>query len=116
MKTNQALTALLLFALMRGVTFGETAILFPQKDNTLYLDVNGQLSNGQGVYLYAGMTQADSLRRGLVAFDLTSIPANATITAVRTETALMIHLINESALRHTERSCHVAITGEGRRG
>ncbi len=80
MKTKKALTALLLFALMRGITSAETAILFPVKDNTLYLDLNGQVSNGQGIYFFAGMTLANSLRRGLVAFDLTSIPANATIT------------------------------------
>ena len=57
-----------------------TVSLPPQKDNTLYEDAAGQLSNGQGVYLYAGLTQSNSLRRGLIAFDLSSIPANATIT------------------------------------
>ena len=57
MKTKKALTALLLFALMGGITFAETAILFPLKDNTLYLDPFGQVSNGQGIYLFAGMTQ-----------------------------------------------------------
>ena len=80
MKTNKALTALLFIALMRGVTFADTAVLFPLKDNTLYLDPAGQVSNGQGIYMFAGMTQANSLRRGLVAFDLASIPANAIIT------------------------------------
>jgi len=54
----------------------------PSKDNTLYLDLNGQLSNGQGPYLYAGRTSNDLLRRGLVAFNLTSVPTNATITGV----------------------------------
>ena len=81
MKTKKALAALLFFALMGGITFAETAILFPLKDNTLYLDPAGQVSNGQGIYLFAGMTNANSLRRGLVAFDLASIPANATVTA-----------------------------------
>ena len=51
-----------------------------QKDNTLYLDLNGQLSNGHGAYLFTGRTSNDALRRGLIAFDLTSIPINATIT------------------------------------
>jgi len=80
MKTQKALTALLLFAAVRSATLADTVSLLPQKDNTIYLDLNGQLSNGQGVYLFAGRTTNDALRRGLVAFDLTSIPANATIT------------------------------------
>jgi hypothetical protein len=53
----------------------------PSKDNTLYYDLSGQLSNGKGPYLYAGRTSTDSIRRGLIAFDLTSIPANATVTS-----------------------------------
>src|SRR5688572_13618719 len=81
MKTKQALMALLFFAFMGGVTFAQTVILLPSKDNTLYLDPAGQVSNGQGIYLFAGMTQSNSLRRGLVAFDLTTIPPNATVTA-----------------------------------
>jgi hypothetical protein len=40
----------------------------------------GQLANGQGIYLFAGRTTNDLFRRGLIAFDLTSIPANAIIT------------------------------------
>jgi hypothetical protein len=81
MKTYKALTAFLLFAAMRSGTFAVTISLPAQKDNTVYLDLNGQLSNGQGIYLFAGRTTNDLLRRGLIAFDLTSIPANATITA-----------------------------------
>ena len=57
-----------------------TVSLSPQKDNTLYEDPAGALSNGQGVFLYAGITQSNLLRRGLIAFNLSSIPANATIT------------------------------------
>ena len=73
---------LLLFAAARGVSFAETVFLLPQKDNTLYEDPFGQSSNGQGAYLFAGRTQVPNLRRGVIAFDLTSIPANATVTAV----------------------------------
>ena len=61
--------------------FGTSTVsLAPQKDNTLYEDAAGQTSNGQGIYLFAGKTNVPSLRRGLIAFDLTSIPTNATIT------------------------------------
>jgi hypothetical protein len=80
MKTYKALTALLFFAAMRSTTFADTVSLLPQKDNTLYLDLFGQLSNGQGIYLFAGMNTSNALRRGLIAFDLAAVPTNATIT------------------------------------
>ena len=80
MKTYKALTALLLFATMPSAIFADTVSFLAQKDNTLYLDLNGQLSNGQGIYLFAGRTSNDAFRRGLIAFDLTSVPTNATIT------------------------------------
>jgi hypothetical protein len=57
-----------------------TISFFPQRDNTLYEDPTGQLSNGQGIYFYDGKTGGNLLRRGLIAFDLTSIPANAIVT------------------------------------
>ena len=65
-----------------GATRADTVILAPSKDNTLYEDGAGSLSNGAGVYLFAGRTAAPSLRRGLIAFDFSSIPANATISSV----------------------------------
>ncbi len=80
MKQCNALMALLFLAALPSATLAVTVSLSPQKDNTLYEDAAGQLSNGQGVYLFAGLTQSNNLRRGLIAFDLSSIPANATIT------------------------------------
>jgi hypothetical protein len=80
MMTRKTLTTLLLLATMHSATFADTVFLSPQKDNTLYEDGKGLLSNGHGMYLFAGKTNAPSLRRGLIAFDLTSIPGNATIT------------------------------------
>jgi hypothetical protein len=58
----------------------DTVFLSPLKDNTLYEDPAGQTSNGSGIYFFAGKTNVPSLRRGLVAFNLSAIPANATIT------------------------------------
>ncbi len=73
----------LLHKMMTGVVhvFGTSTVsLLPSKDNTLYEDdPPGQTSNGQGIYLFAGKTNQPFLRRGLVAFDLSEIPANATI-------------------------------------
>jgi hypothetical protein len=64
---------------MRSAASADTVFLSPQKDNTLYEDSAGQLSNGHGIYFFAGKTGVAGLRRGLIAFDLTAIPANATI-------------------------------------
>jgi hypothetical protein len=60
------------------------------KDNTLYENATGQVSNGKGIYFFAGKTgnATNSLRRALVAFDLTSIPSNATITSATYSMAL----------------------------
>jgi hypothetical protein len=80
MKQCNALMALLFLAVLPSTGWAVTVSLSPQKDNTLYEDASGQISNGQGVYLYAGLTQSSTLRRGLIAFNLSSIPANATIT------------------------------------
>jgi len=85
MRIHRALLAFLLFGIMRGGTFADMVSLSPQKDNTLYEDGNppaGQTSNGAGAFMFAGKTNVPSLRRGLVAFDLSSIPTNATVTAV----------------------------------
>lgn len=62
----------------------QTVTLSASKDNTLYQESNAaqQLSNGQGSYLFAGRTAQPRTRRGLIAFDLSSIPQNATITGV----------------------------------
>src|SRR5437016_2715049 len=53
------------------------------KDNTLYQDVDGVLSNGLGEHFFAGVTAGDQIRRGLIAFDIASVvPAGATINSV----------------------------------
>jgi len=76
------------FCLVHGTTMTgtinvsgtSTTSFSPSRDNTLYEDPAGQLSNGQGIYFFEGKTGNDLLRRGLIAFDLTSIPAHATVT------------------------------------
>src|SRR5688572_17681869 len=62
--------------------FAETLVVNPSKDNTLYESTGAQLSNGQGIYMFVGLTGSGGSRRGLVAFDLSAIPSNATITDV----------------------------------
>lgn len=48
-------------------------------DNTLYEDATGTLSNGLGTKLLASKNAGGLLRRGLLKFDLSSIPTNATV-------------------------------------
>lgn len=51
------------------------------RDNTMYSE-NSNVSNGAGQNFFAGSTAAGARRRGLIHFNLGSIPANATVTAV----------------------------------
>ncbi|MCB1197943.1 MAG: DNRLRE domain-containing protein [Deltaproteobacteria bacterium] len=58
-------------------------ILYPQKDNTLYENATGSVSNGEGSVLIVGRTNEGStyLRRAVLMFDIASdVPAGATIT------------------------------------
>ena len=58
--------------------------LSPSKDNTLYEDPGGALSNGAGEYFFAGRTAqaTNSIRRGLIEFDIAgSIPAGSLIVS-----------------------------------
>ena len=64
---------------------GAQISLAPSKDNTLYENVDGSLSNGAGIYLFAGQTaaSANNLRRAVMAFDIAgNIPAGSTINSV----------------------------------
>jgi len=57
-------------------------VISASKDNTLFEDVTGSLSNGAGPTMFAGKTSNGPLRRALVAFNVSSVvPAGATVTA-----------------------------------
>lgn len=56
--------------------------LQPSKDNTLYFSTLGDVSNGQGPEMFAGTMHTGAPRRALVAFDVSAIPAAATIDSV----------------------------------
>jgi spore coat protein A len=91
---NRITTALRLLILALGVASTasraqEVALLAPVKDNTLYEDPTGSLSNGAGEYFFGGKTASKGpnnpveIRRGLIQFDpATALPAGSTITAV----------------------------------
>lgn len=63
---------------------GEASVVLPANlDNTLYETDGAARSNGKGVYVFAGKTGESAnfkLRRAAVRFDLSGIPAGATLT------------------------------------
>lgn len=64
------------------------------KDNTLYQNANGALSNGAGSGIFAGVNNGNFspqiIRRGLIAFDVAAaIPAGSTITGVQLHMVLV---------------------------
>lgn len=76
-------TALCCVLFIATAASADTVTLQARKDNTLFEDPNGALSNGAGAYLFAGHTNEGKKRRALIAFDVAaSIPAGSTITGV----------------------------------
>ena len=80
--TCLALVPLILLAKLLGA---DEVTLAPNKDNTIFESDTGGLSNGSGQFLFAGRSgqSSGSIRRALLAFDLSSIPAEGVVTAVR---------------------------------
>ena len=60
---------------------GEIVNLEADRDNTLYVDDAGGLSNGAGIHFFAGVNLSGQTRRGLLRFDLTGIPPGSTINS-----------------------------------
>lgn len=54
----------------------------PSKDNTLYETIDGSVSNGAGNRVFIGKPNNGLIRRGVMEFDVSSIPATAIITSV----------------------------------
>ena len=77
------LLSLALVSIAQQRASGDTAQLIPSKDNTLYENTAGSVSNGAGPTLYAGKTGSNNsylLRRSLLGFDVSSIPAGSIVT------------------------------------
>ena len=61
----------------------DTVTLNPVKDNTLYENVGGLLSNGAGQQMFAGQAGNGVIQRGVMDFDIAgAIPAGSTINSV----------------------------------
>lgn len=83
MNHSHTLLAVALTCSLATHTFADTVQLSAVADSTLYDDgASGQLSNGQGIGVFSGVTNAGNIRRALLRFDLTGVPPGATITGV----------------------------------
>ncbi len=75
--------ALLVIGTATQAVHAGSATIGSDRDNTLYEDLGGSLSNGSGQFFFAGTNAPGSIRRGLIYFDVAaSVPAGATITSV----------------------------------
>lgn len=60
----------------------DVAVLSASKDNSLYEDAGGVLSNGAGQHTFTGVTAVSRIRRAVMAFDVAgSIPPGSTISS-----------------------------------
>ncbi len=102
MKTFLPIFTLLLFSFC--ISAQTTVNLSAEKDNSMYSE-NGNFSNGAGDFLFAGRTQGGlgtDIRRALIKFDVSTIPAGSLITAVSLEVTgsnggaslVNLHLLN----------------------
>ncbi len=78
----RALTAIFLLAIP-GFAAAATIVLPASVDCTLYQDFSGTTANSQGQGIFAGDNGGGSVRRALLAFDLSSLPPDAVIDEVR---------------------------------
>jgi hypothetical protein len=74
--------------------------VFPIRDTTIYSDAQS-FSNGAGDYLFAGATNngTDYLRRALLAFDFSAIPAGSLIVSAELRLTVSRKPLTDSGLR-----------------
>jgi hypothetical protein len=109
---SAAFLAAALLATQIDAVRGDTAVITAARDNTLFEDIQGMLSNGAGPSIFAGNNSAQNTRRALVHFELAgAVPAGAAIDSVE------LHLYVSNAPSETPRifSVHRALAdwGEG---
>lgn len=75
-------TIVMIALLVPSLATADVATFNPSKDNTLYETTDGSLSNGKGDVLVVGKTfRGFGVRRALLQFDLSSIPAGSTVNS-----------------------------------
>lgn len=72
--------AVLSVGVFAGAAGAATTTLGSAKDSTLYDDAAGALANGGGTGFFVGNTGESRTTRGILAFDVSSIPAGSVIT------------------------------------
>jgi hypothetical protein len=85
---RRAVLLLALCASCPGPGLADEVLLAPSKDNTLYESLTGALSNGAGPYFFVGRTNQSgpvAIRRGLLAFDLSGVPAGSAVVSATLE-------------------------------
>lgn len=91
-----ALFGALFIATSIGMTLpagAESVSIVASRDNTLFQDAAGAVSNGSGPVFFVGSNSQGNVRRGLLRFDVAAaVPAKAIVDSVR----LTLHLSNAS--------------------
>jgi hypothetical protein len=80
----------------------QTVTILSNEDATLYEDAAGQLTNDGGSSLFAGKNAFGEIRRALLKFPMTAIPANAVVVDAR----LQLGLIQTQSLNQDSISVH----------
>ncbi len=79
-----AFVGLATLVLVAQVAVATEVTIAPRKDNTLFQNAEGTVSNGAGNHLFVGSTDVGATRRVLITFDIAAhIPEGATINLVR---------------------------------
>jgi hypothetical protein len=85
-----------------GEVVADSVLLSPLKDNTLFEDSGGSLSNGEGDSVFVGRSGVKGeflKKRGVIAFDVAGeVPAGSTITGV----TLTLYLVQASPLANDD--------------
>ncbi|TDR19444.1 DNRLRE domain-containing protein [Marinicella litoralis] len=94
------ITAVITFVFSTSSVFADTINIPASKDNTLIETTADALSNGAGVYFFVGRTaqQENSIRRGLLKFDLSAIPSGSTINDATLEITSTMSIAGEQNL------------------
>jgi hypothetical protein len=94
-------SVLMALVLATAAAADEVAIA-PSRDNTLYEvdEDDDEVSNGAGDFFFAGLTDGNQSRRGLMAFDVAgAIPTGATITSVVLELTMSKTITGDKEIR-----------------
>src|ERR1043165_733449 len=79
---EKSLGIILIVSAIGGIGHADSILVPASKDNTLYQNATGDLSNGSGQYFFAGTNGDGAIRRGLLAFDVAGIvPPGSTVTS-----------------------------------